>query len=151
VGLSDIAKGALLLIGTGILAERFGAGTGLSGLGAGISSLVAAPGVGIGAGLTGTATGIRSIGESFGDIGRGLASIFAAIPALPFSPEAKPPGYGDVLVPEAGSGYTQLLAGGGGNVTGGKKASTEVSQVVTSWLNPATGKYELLVMEGTHV
>ena len=125
MGLGGIAKGALVLIGAGILAERFGAGTGLSGLGAGITSIVSAPGVGVGLGLSGTATGIRDIGESFGDIGRGLGDIFKY---LPFSPEAKPPGYGDTqLAPKAGNDYTQVLAGGGGNVQpGGSHGGYEV-------------------------
>ena len=125
MGLSDIAKGALLLIGTGILAERFGAGAGLSGLGAGISSIVAAPGVGIGAGLTGTATGIRSIGESFGDIGRGIASIFAALPQAqaPIEPQITAPSLWDPLnisgllnlIPTSGGSGSTLAAGGGAN------------------------------------
>ena len=128
MGLSDIAKGALLLIGTGILAERFGAGAGLSGLGAGISSIVAAPGMGIGAGLTGTATGIRSIGESFGDIGRGIASIFGAIPWA--APE---PGVGQgypwlqavtPLITVAGGLGSTLAAGGGANTPAGATVIT---------------------------
>ena len=102
--------GAVALIGAGIVAERFGAGTGLSGLGAGIQSIVAAPGTGVGLGLSGTATGLRDIGESIGDIGRGFSDLFAAIPKLPFSSEAKPPGYGQT---NADSGNNIGDSGGG--------------------------------------
>ena len=102
--------GAVALIGAGIVAERFGAGTGLSGLGAGIQSMVAAPGVGVGLGLGGTAAGLRSLGESIGVIGRGFSDLFAAIPKLPFSSGAKPPGYGQT---NADSGNNIGDSGGG--------------------------------------
>lgn len=117
--LSGIAKGALLVLGAGILAERFGAGPGLAGLGAGVREMAAAPLGGLGAGMGEFAGGLRSIGESFGDIGRGIADIFAAIPTgpitgIPWSPIAE-------ISPKAGNDATQLAVGGGGNVpkTGG--------------------------------
>lgn len=91
MGLDDVAKGAILLIGAGIISERLGAGPGLTGLGTGIRTIAAAPLGGVGAGLGEFAGGVRAIGESFGDIGRGLAEIFKAIPTgpytgIPFSP-----------------------------------------------------------------
>ncbi len=83
MGLDDIAKGALLLIGAGIVAERFGAGTGLAGLGTGIQTIVASPGTGVGTGLSGTARGLTDIGKAIGDIGRGFGTFFEQIPKIP--------------------------------------------------------------------
>jgi len=116
-----------MILGVGILAERFGAGPGLTGLGAGIRALAAAPLGGAGAGLGEFAGGLRAIGESFGDIGRGFASIFEAIPAIPWvtPPPAEGQGYPWIeapavtepgLITVAGGSGSTLAAGGGANV-----------------------------------
>lgn len=92
---SGIAEAALFVIGAGVLAKYTGAGYGLAELGLGVEALAASPLTGTGKGLTGLAGGIRSIAESFGDIGRGIGEIFAAIPrgpltGIPFSPISYP-------------------------------------------------------------
>ncbi len=86
--LLGLAQSALILLGIGIVSSRFKAGTGLGELGAGITSLVAAPLTGTGTGLSSLAGGIRDISETFGDLGRGLGTLFENIPALPPQQEA---------------------------------------------------------------
>lgn len=81
---------------------------------------MAAPGVGVGAGLSGTAKGITDVATSFGGIVQGFKDLFAL---APFDPNAKPPGYGDILAAKAGNDQTQLLSGGGGNVPTSYKAA----------------------------
>lgn len=81
--LLGLAQSALILLGIGIVSSRFKAGTGLGELGAGITSLVAAPLTGTGTGLSSLAGGIRDVSETFGDLGRGLSELFGAIPKLP--------------------------------------------------------------------
>lgn len=83
MGLDDIAKGAALMIGAGIIAERFGAGPGLKGLGLGVREIAAAPLGGVGAGLKEFGAGVRSITDIFGDIAKGIGDIFGAIPRMP--------------------------------------------------------------------
>ena len=127
MGLDDIAKGAIALVGIGIIAERFGAGPGLAGLGTGITKLAAAPLGGVGAGLTGFAGGIRSLAESFGDIGRGIGEIFKWLPPQNGYVPSHPPlngGNGQLitlmqptpLVTQSGGDQTTQLTGGGGKV-----------------------------------
>lgn len=128
MGLSGIAQGALMVLGVGILAERFGAGTGLESLGSGITRIAAAPLGGVGMGFSGLATGLRDIAESFGDIGRGLGALFENIPTgpitgIPWSPVTTTPEYtapytaGPKLIPVSGGDQSTTLAGGGGNVS----------------------------------
>lgn len=123
-----IAESALLLLGIGIVSSKFGAGTGLGELGTGIQTLVAAPLTGTGTGLLSFATGLRAVFETFGDLGRGLSSLFEAIPQMPgpvlpwfppgiVEPEPEPSGppiYN--LTVTSGGSATSLLPGGGGLV-----------------------------------
>lgn len=128
-----IAESALVLLGIGILSGKLGAGTGLSELGTGIQTLVAAPLTGTGTGLLSFATGLRAVFETFGDLGRGLSSLFESIPKYdpstpPFIPDpttpdptepisilpTRPPIFN--LTQTGGGSNNTLLAGGGGNV-----------------------------------
>lgn len=134
-----LAESAAILLGIGIISSRFGAGIGLSELGTGIQSIVAAPLLGTGTGLLSFATGLRAVFETFGDLGRGLSTLFGAIPAgppgagggaFPSPPgfpgwppqEAPEPGWNGggggirALNLSSGGDYSQLLPGGGGNV-----------------------------------
>ena len=127
---------ALMLLGIGILSERFGGGRGLQELGTGIQSLVAAPLTGTGTGLTSLAGGIKSIAETFGDLGRGLSALLGALPSLP-PPREGPPSHGSAngnggnglmpplisliappLTTDSGGSSKTLLSGGGGSVPG---------------------------------
>ncbi len=126
-----LAESALVLLGIGIISSRFGAGTGLGELGAGITSLVSAPLVGTGTGLSSLAGGLRDVFETFGDLGRGLGILFENIPKLPPIPGGGLPGPGrrppTVSVPslprlpvypmvvKSGGGSGELLPGGGGS------------------------------------
>ncbi len=125
-----IWESALILLGIGIVSERFGAGTGLGELGTGIRSLVSAPLGGLGSGLGEFSGGLRSFGEAIGDIGRGFGTFFEAFPdwlRLPEQqegqrlPRTDPSGNGNgALVPDSGGDATTYLTGGGGHVpTGG--------------------------------
>lgn len=135
-----LAESAVILLGIGIISSKFGAGVGLSELGAGVQSLVSAPLTGTGLGLSSFAGGLRDVFETFGDLGRGLSTLFQAIPAGPPgagggafpspSPEPDPSpspwdpwggGGGGVrnLVVTSGGDYSALLPGGGGNVPSG--------------------------------
>lgn len=91
--LLGLAQSALILLGIGIVSSRFKAGTGLQELGTGITSLVAAPLTGTGTGLSSLAGGIRDVSETFGDLGRGLGTLFENIPSLPPGPP-RPPAIG---------------------------------------------------------
>lgn len=95
-----IWESALILLGVGIVSQRFGAGLGLEQLGVGIRSLAGAPLFGFGEGLYMFSAGLREFAESLGDIGRGFGELFEHIPFLSTS---------------AGGGDSDLLAGGGGN------------------------------------
>ena len=109
---------ALMLLGIGILSEQFGGGRGLISLGTGIQTLVAAPLTGTGTGLTSLAGGLRDIFETFGDLGRGISSIFAGVPAWALPGYVGPGGAGSgLLPPPGGNGLPPLLPplnGGGG-------------------------------------
>lgn len=139
MGVQDMA---LMLLGIGLISERFGGGRGLQELGTGIQTLIAAPLTGTGTGLASFAGGIKALAESFGDIGRGISALLGGIPqwALPGYvgpggsgsgqlPQngASLPGNGNGLPPiiamlappittDSGGSQTTLLAGGGGNV-----------------------------------
>ena len=113
---------ALLLLGVGILSERFGGGRGLQELGTGVQAIVAAPLTGTGMGLTSFAGGLRDVAETFGDLGRGLSDLFASIPSLP-APREGPPRHGTTngnggppLITMGGGDKSTEQAGGGGNV-----------------------------------
>ena len=132
---------ALMLLGVGILSERFGGGRGLGELGTGIQTLIAAPLTGTGAGLTGFAGGLRDLAESFGDIGRGISALLGGIPAWARPGYVGPGGSGsgqlpqpdisnggngnglppiwaasNLLITDSGGSDKTLLTGGGGNV-----------------------------------
>ena len=135
-----IAESALILLGIGIVSQKFGAGLGLEQLGVGIKTLAAAPLGGVGLGLGEFSTGLRGFAESLGDIGRGFGTLFENIPKLPGVP-AGPPGAGggafppprpgevpvlprlpvtpislrDLSTVKAGGGSGELLPGGGGS------------------------------------
>lgn len=134
-----LAESALILLGIGIVSSRFQAGTGLSELGTGIQTLVAAPLTGTGTGLSIFSGGLRDLAMSLGDIGRGFGTLFSNIPPiqgwgdpLPYGGGLTPPSGGGAsaglvpdifyvgqtrpLIPDGGDNKTQLLAGGGGNV-----------------------------------
>jgi len=121
-----LAESALILLGIGIVSSRFKAGVGLGELGVGIQTLVAAPLMGTGTGLSSLAGGLKDVFETFGDLGRGLSTLFESIPTLPpaqegprlprtipptIAPTPSPP-----LVTVSGGDQTTSLAGGGGNV-----------------------------------
>lgn len=134
-----LGESALILLGVGIISQRFGAGLGLEQLGVGIKTLAAAPLGGVGLGIGEFAGGLRGLAESLGDIGRGFGELFAHIPQLPPRRELPPPGEipgipgpaypgwgGDgggvrsfigqpTLSPSAGGGSSDLLPGGGGS------------------------------------
>lgn len=135
-----IWQSALILLGIGIVSERFGAGVGLGQLGVGIRELAGAPLGGLGTGLGEFAGGLRAIAESFGDIGRGFGEMFKHIPEFGrkgFPPQQPsrpgitngnglygggivPPGYpGNGLLTVSGGDRTTDLTGGGGNVPRG--------------------------------
>jgi len=124
-----IAQSALILLGIGIVSSRFKAGVGLGELGTGIQTLVAAPLTGTGTGLSAFAGGLRDVFETFGDLGRGLSSLFGAIPKLPGNGYVPPlngngqqlesfPIYAATrpLITDSGGSLASLLTGGGGNV-----------------------------------
>ena len=132
---------ALMLLGIGILSEKFGGGKGLISLGTGVQALVAAPLTGTGTGLSSLAGGLRDISESFGDIGRGISALLGSFQGLPgyVGPGGagsgqlpQPGGNGGLpllpplngggggarakLEPDSGGSGATLLPGGGGNV-----------------------------------
>ena len=134
-----IAETALILLGVGIISEKFGAGAGLGELGTGIRTLAGAPLGGVGMGLGEFATGLRSIAEALGDIGRGFGALFGNIPGYT-PPGPLPPGGADppqIILPppvvpppvvvveptpvvawlttDSGGGPSDLLTGGGGS------------------------------------
>jgi len=136
-----IWQSALILLGIGIVSERFGAGVGLGQLGVGIRELTGASLGGFGTGLGEFAGGLRLFGESLGDIGRGFGELFKHLPQVPGMPlpgpadpyKGLPPPptyknilYGGGLVPPgypenglltvSGGDRTTDLTGGGGSV-----------------------------------
>lgn len=132
--LDNIAKGALLVLGVGILSDKLGGGAGLGSLGTGISSIVSSPGVGIGTGLSATAGGLNDIFSIFTgfmdywenflkDIPGGGLTVIP--PWLTIADQEGPAGDGsgsdalNPLVPPlinvSGGGSSDNLAGGGGN------------------------------------
>lgn len=118
-----IWESALILLGIGIVSERFGAGIGLGELGTGIRTLAAAPLGGVGAGLGEFGTGLRTFAEALGDVGRGFGELFKNIPKLPspfltppLLPGEAPPVNGNGLMTVSGGDTTTNLPGGGGNV-----------------------------------
>lgn len=106
---------ALMLLGIGILSERFGGGRGLAELGTGIQAVIAAPLTGTGTGLSSLAGGVKDISESFGDLGRGISDLLGGF-QLPQT--VGPGGSGSGLLPSPGGngGLPALppLNGGGG-------------------------------------
>lgn len=129
-----IWQSALILLGIGIVSERFGAGVGLGELGTGIKTLAAAPLGGIGAGLGEFGGGLRTFAEALGDVGRGFGTLFENIPEFGgkgFPPQQ--PSIPGIIFPEpipwdpslaaptpltqvVGGDRTSNLSGGGGNV-----------------------------------
>lgn len=105
MGLGELALAGLGLVLVGSYSTKTGAGEGLGTLGAGVTSLIAAPGTGVGLGLQETAKGIFDIGEAIGGIGAGFGKWFEWI--NPFDND---------LVPPAGGSPSEMLVGGGGNV-----------------------------------
>ena len=120
-----IWQSALILLGIGIVSERFGAGVGLGELGTGIRTLAAAPLGGLGVGFGEFGTGLRTFAESLGDIGRGFGELFKHIPQLPApgppgpGPQIVTPTNGNGLMTVSGGDDTTNWTGGGGNVTPG--------------------------------
>jgi len=104
-----IWESALILLGIGIVSQRFKAGVGLAELGVGIRELAGAPFGGFGVGLGELGTGMRTFAESLGDIGRGFGELFK------FIPKWAQPG----LSTDSGGADTDLYTGGGGNVPPG--------------------------------
>jgi len=118
-----LAQSALILLGIGIISEKFGAGVGLGELGTGIKTLAAAPLGGVGAGLFEFSGGLRAFGEALGDIGRGFGELFKNIPKYGWKgfppqqpPAISPNGNGNGLITVSGGDPTTYLPGGGGNV-----------------------------------
>lgn len=148
-----LAESALILLGIGIVSSRFKAGVGLGELGMGIQTLVAAPLTGTGTGLSSLAGGLKDVFETFGDLGRGLSSLFESIPKLPPPSGQVGPGNGQTILPwEKGNGNlitvsggdeTTPLAGGGGNVpTNGKVLTLGTpTGAWTGTYSQATAKY----------
>ena len=156
---------ALMLLGIGIISEQFGGGEGLISLGKGVQTIVAAPLTGTGTGLASLAGGLKTLAESFGDIGRGLAALFESIPrgpfsGIPFAPISEngngtlPPSGGNGPPPliamstdSGGSGST-LLSGGGGNVPGASFSFVEPSAFIRSAYAVAPGFHAGLGVPG---
>ena len=140
-----IWESALILLGIGIVSERFGAGVGLGELGTGIRTLAAAPLGGIGTGLGEFSGGLRSFAEALGDIGRGFGELFKNIPKWGLGPQYGPDedvaslpngnGNGGPLIPVSGGDDSSDLTGGGGNVPNGRIFT------VGSDIGPLTGTY----------
>lgn len=128
-----IWESALILLGIGIVSERFGAGVGLGELGTGIRTLAAAPLGGIGTGLGEFSGGLRSFAEALGDIGRGFGELFKNIPGygggegfggggggVNGNGAVLPNGNGNGLTQVGGGDDTSDMTGGGGNVPNGR-------------------------------
>ena len=117
-----IWESALILLGIGIVSERFGAGVGLGELGLGIRELAGAPLGGIGTGLGEFGAGLRTFAEALGDVGRGFGELFQNIPGYGAGEGFGGNGAGvngTGLIPESGGDATTYLTGGGGNVPNG--------------------------------
>ena len=142
---------ALMLLGIGLISERFGGGRGLQELGTGVQTLIAAPLVGTGTGLSSFAGGIKDLAESFGDIGRGISALLGGIPEWarpgregfpPRQPPAALPENGGLppiiamlappLTTDSGGSDSTLLAGGGGSVPGASFSFVEPSAFIRS-------------------
>ena len=158
---------ALMLLGIGIISERFGGGKGLISLGTGVSTLVAAPLKGTGTGLSSLAGGLKDLAATFGDIGRGLSALFDAIPkgpltGIPFAPIAAPTpapapapgpipfigGNGPALIPVSGGSGATLLPGGGGNVPGASFSFQEPSAFILARYSVTPGIHAGLGVPG---
>ena len=124
-----LGESALILLGVGIISQKFGAGLGLEQLGVGVKTLAAAPLGGVGLGLGEFAGGLRGFAESLGDIGRGFGALFENIPQYQ-GPVPGIPGNGNgqqlesmpilrlaapAQVVKTGGGSSDQLAGGGGS------------------------------------
>ncbi len=163
---------ALMLLGIGILSERFGGGRGLSELGTGIQTLVAAPLTGTGTGLSSLAGGIRDISGTFGDLGRGISALLGSfqlpqavgpggsgsgmLPSpggnggLPVLPPLNGGGGGARagLLPDAGGSGATLLPGGGGNVPGASFSFVEPSAFIRATYSVTPGLHAGLGVPG---
>ena len=110
MGLQELALAGLGLVLVGGYSTKVRAGEGLGTLGAGITSILAAPGTGFGLGLQETAKGFKSLGEV-------LSSWFAWLPGNGGEGYVGPGGSGSgQLTPPAGGSGSDNLPGGGGNV-----------------------------------
>lgn len=108
--LGELALAGLGLVLVGGYSSKTQAGEGLSALGSGVTSILAAPGTGFGLGLQETAKGFKDLGDV-------ISSWFDWLPSSPTTPG--PGGFGSgTLTPDSGDAGTQLLPGGGGNVPG---------------------------------
>jgi len=128
-----IWESALILLGIGIISQRFKAGVGLAELGVGIRELAGAPLGGLGTGMGEFGTGLRTFAESLGDIGRGFGELFKNIPGYGGGEGFGGNGAGTRtgLLTVSGGDKTTQLAGGGGNVP----TSPWTSQVLAeSWV-----------------
>lgn len=156
-------ESALILLGIGIVSSRFKAGVGLGELGVGIQTLVAAPLVGTGTGLSTFAGGLRDVFETFGDLGRGLGSLFENIPKLPPQQEGPrlprtdpwtslPNGNGNLITVSGGDKSTQDSGGGGNVPTNGKVLTLGTPQGVwTGTYAQATSKYAQLGFSASQI
>lgn len=141
-----IWESALILLGIGIVSERFGAGVGLGELGIGIRTLAAAPLGGVGAGLGEFGGGLRTFAEALGDVGRGFAELFRNIPGFGGGEGFGGNGAGtrtelpgvptQGLITVSGGDQTNELAGGGGNVPSNGPIVTLGTDI-----GPITGTY----------
>jgi hypothetical protein len=137
-----IWESALILLGIGIVSEKFGAGVGLQELGTGIRTLAAAPLGGVGSGLGEFSGGLRSFAEALGDIGRGFGELFKSVPGGPALPSPNgdehysvTPGGNGGLIQVSGGDKTSDLAGGGGSVPNGRIMTLGTD------IGPITGTY----------
>lgn len=158
MGLTEIALAGLGLVLVGGYSAKTGAGEGLSTLGAGVTSLIAAPGTGFGTGLQETAKGIFDIGAAIGSIGKGFGTWFEYLnPFTQGFPPAQPGGNGK-LVPDSGGSGSDALPGGGGNVPKGPAPylgipgnglliSAGIVKTLGSSIGPLTGTYAQLTSQ----
>ena len=116
MGLQEVALAGLGLVLVGGYSSKSGAGEGLSTLGAGVTSLIAAPGVGFGTGLQSTAKGLLEVGQAIGGIGEGFGKWFEYLNPFSDWEYQGPSGSSGTLEPDSGGSGTDNLPGGGGNV-----------------------------------
>ncbi len=167
-----VQETALMLLGIGLISERFGGGLGLQQFGTGVQKLFAAPLTGTGAGLTSFAGGIKALAMSFGDIGRGISALLGGIPAwalpgyvgpggsgsgqLPTLPPPVPGpgpipflgGNGPPLIPVSGGSGATLLPGGGGSVPGASFSFVEPSAYILARYSVTPGFHAGLGVPG---